>query len=49
MAYHDSEIEYSPSYKDLVKVYSILMLPREKNGFEVIKNNWQIDGITSRS
>ncbi|PJN88875.1 Imm64 family immunity protein [Bacillus sp. mrc49] len=46
---HDSEIEYSPSYKELVKVYSILMLPREKNGFDVIKNNWQIDGFTERN
>ncbi|MCK1985797.1 MULTISPECIES: Imm64 family immunity protein [Peribacillus] len=47
---HDSEIEYSPSqYKDLVEAYSILILPREKNGFDVIKNNWQIDGITSRN
>ncbi|MFS0762360.1 Imm64 family immunity protein [Peribacillus phoenicis] len=46
---HDSEIEYSPSqYKDLVEAYSILILPRVKNGFDVIKNNWQIDGITSR-
>lgn len=47
---HDSEIEYSPSqYNDLVEAYSILILPREKNGFDVIKNNWQIDGITSRN
>ncbi|MFJ7755275.1 Imm64 family immunity protein [Peribacillus muralis] len=47
---HDSEIEYSPSqYKDLVEAYSILILPRAKNGFDVIKNNWQIDGITSRN
>ncbi|AOH54773.1 hypothetical protein ABE28_010460 [Peribacillus muralis] len=47
---HDSEIEYSPSqYKDIVEAYSILILPRAKNGFDVIKNNWQIDGITSRN
>ncbi|MFJ7362601.1 Imm64 family immunity protein [Peribacillus frigoritolerans] len=47
---HDSEIKYSPSqYEDLVEAYSILILPREKNGFDVIKNNWQIDGITSRN
>lgn len=46
---HDAEIEYEPAaYKEWSSNYSLVIIPRDDEQFEIVKNAWNIDGITER-